>query len=322
MYRQTSQGGGEKNRVSDAKTRDTISDLKDFEEKFALGDSGTASLPSSNSDRSSYNQPPYQGQPATIVSVSANPTSSRDLNKQSSPKQHSGSSVHGTHHSHPYSHGPEQHGSGNRIHSRYPPTPSSSFKGSLPPSLASIGTDAPPSQQNSKQFSSSQSTGKNPTVPVASLASKQSIDANNASSDARTPPTPTFAVSSLPPDVSNLSIGSGQNSPSTSESPSTLPSTPISAASNVATKSKLNPNAKEVLLNPTAETFVLAAALPTLTPSVNRPPTALTPQQSHPQQTLSPGQSVSGTGHQPVAVQYNTHPAPYLLNILNFLLKL
>ena len=298
--------------MSDAKTRDAISDLKDFKEKFVLGDSGPASLPSSNSDRSSYNQPPFHGQPATIVSVSANPTSSRDPNKQSSPKQHSGSSVHGSHHSHPYSqHGPEQHGTGNRIHSRSPPTPSSSSKGSSPPSLASIGTDAPPSQQNSKRFSPSQSTGNNSTVPVASVASKQSIDANNARSDARTPPTPTVAVSSLPPDVSNLSIGSGQNAPSTSESPSTLPSTPISAASNVATKSKLNPNAKEFVLNPTAKAFVPAAALPTVTPSVHRPPTALTPQQTHPQRSLTPGQSVSGTGHQPVAVQYNTHPAPH-----------
>ena len=54
-----------------------------------------------------------------------------------------------------------------------------------------------------------------------------------------------------------------------------------------------------------------AAALPTVTPSVHRPPTALTPQQTHPQRSLTPGQSVGGTGHQPVAVQYNTHPAPH-----------
>ena len=299
LYRQISQ---EKNRMSDAKTREQISDLKNFKENFVLGEPGPASLPSSNSaDRSGYNQPHYHGQGTPMVSVSANPASNRDQNKQSSPKQNSGSAIHGA--QHPYAqHGPD---SGNRVHSRSPPTPSPSSKGSSPPSLASISTDAPTSMQNSKRFSPSQSSGS--SAPVASIVNKQSIDnTNTGRSDARTPPTPTVAVSNVPPDVSNLSITSGPNAPSTSDSSATSQSTP---SSSVAKKSTLNPNAKEFTMNPNAKAFVPAAALPAATPSVHRPPTALTPQQTHPQRSLTPGQS--GVGHQPVAVQYNTHPATH-----------
>ena len=324
MYRQTSQGGGEKGRISDTKTRDPISDLKNFKENFVLGEPGPTSLPSSNSnleqristDRGSYNQQHYHGQTTAIVSVSANPASNRDQNKQSSPKQNSGTTPHGAHHHHQYSqHGPESNIAGNRGHSRSPPTPSPSSKGSSPPSLASISTDVPASLQNSKRFSPSQGTGNNSSsAPVASIVNKQPIDNNNTGrTDVITPPTPTVAVSNVPPDVSNLSINPGPNVPSTTDSPSTFASggsvtsatgTASSSVNNVAKKSNLNPNAKEFVLNPSAKAFVPAA-----TPSVHRPPTALTPQQTHPQRSLTPGQS--GTGHQPVAVQYNTHPAPH-----------
>ena len=147
MYRQVSQNTSERGRLPDPKARDQISDLKNFKENFVLGEPGPVSLPTAtshteqrlSSDRGSYNQQPYQGQATATVSVSANPSGVRDQNnKQSSPKQNTpaGHATHGNHHAHPYAqHGPEINIAGNRVHSRSPPTPSTSSKGLTVPTV-------------------------------------------------------------------------------------------------------------------------------------------------------------------------------------------
>ena len=340
LYRQGSQGTAERGSLSDPKKRgDQISDLKNFKENFVLGESGSPSLPTSNSnmesrgpsDRGGYNQQQFQGQGTTIVSVSANPTAVHDQNnKQSSPKQNTsaGPATHTPYHQGSYSqHGQEGTISANRGHTRSPPTPSPSSKGSSPPSLASINTDAPPLIQNLKRFSPSQSNANTAdpvaNIPEASINNKQLSEINTTvKSDARTPTTPTVAVSNVPPDMSNLSLASGgivSSTTSSSDSSSTFASggsvpSQAGAGSSTATvlkKSTLNPNAKEFVLNPTAKAFVPAAAFPSATPAVHRPPAAHTPQQTYPQRSITPGQNVSGQTHQPVAVQYNTHPGTH-----------
>ena len=341
LHRQVSQGatgGPERGRGPDNKSRgEQISELRDFRDNFNLAGSGPPSFsgPSSiveqsrgQSDRGSYNQPQqYHPQHTAIVSVSANPGGGRDQSaKQPSPKQGGNSSTgagppHTTHHQLPYSqhHGPEGGMGMGRGHSRSPPTPSTSSKGSSPPSLASVNPDIP-SLQNQKRYSPP-SHGNNvataANIPVASIIGKQPGDHSNTMLDATTPPTPTVAVASVSPDSTTLSLNSGTMVSAISTSDSTLTSTSVGSASsqatvatttsNIAKKSTLNPNAKEFVLNPTAKAFVPQNTIQTPAPvSVHRPPSALTPQQTHPQRPITPGQNVSG---QPVAVQYNAHPA-------------
>ena len=338
LYRQVSQGSGDRASLAEPKKRgDQMSELQNFKKNFVLDEAGTSANASPAiesrgiSDRAGYTQQQYTGQSNAVVSVSANPAGARDQHgKQSSPKQNTpaGSGSHMGHHQGSYSHqAQETHMIGNRVHSRSPPTPSTSSKGSSPPSLASINADSTTSIQNSKRFSPSQASGSNidtpSTIPEASIANKQSIDGSGmARVDTRTPPTPTVAVPAVPPDLSNLSLSSGivSSTSSSSESASTfaaggsaLPAANTSSAANVAKKSTLNPNAKEFVLNPSAKAFVPAASFPATAPasSVHRPPNAITPQQSYPQRSITPGQTVPGQAHQAVAVQYNTHPAPH-----------